>query len=254
MKAKDSKKTNVVIIHGWPCNSQYMKPIEQLLSTNYNVINIDLPGCGLEPWPSSIKNIHDIADIVLAKLPREAIYICWSFGGLVTFSIAASFPNRVKQIIALGATPKYIEDVNWVGVPKPGFAEQFSNNARQIGFKEFFKSFLDDEFDGDLKNSEAHHRVLDILDTSPTPQLDIVIQGCDICDKTDLRNEFKQINCTIDMIFGAKDSSVIFPDEVDNIKQLNKNVNVHIIPDAKHMMFLTHQHEFNNILKNILLF
>lgn len=253
MQKSGSNKNNVVIIHGWPCNSEYMKPIEQLLSLKYNVINVDLPGCGINPWSDSINNIHDIADLILPNLPEEAIYIGWSFGGLVTFSIAARFPKRVQRIIGIGTTPKFIEDVNWVGVPKPGFAKPFSDSALQVGFKEFFKGFINDEFSGELKTNADYLIVLEILKNSPHQELDVIIQGCDICDKTDLREEFKQINCKIDMIFGAKDPSVIFPEEVNNIKKLNANVTTHIMHEAKHMMFLTHKHEFNNILKQILL-
>src|ERR1700688_4793795 len=106
----------VVIMHGWGCNHRYMQPIVQQLANRYCVINVDLPGRGNSDWQPNIRTIHDIADLVIADLPETAIYVCWSFGSLVSLSIATRYPNRVQRIVGICSTPKFIADENWPGI------------------------------------------------------------------------------------------------------------------------------------------
>src|SRR5689334_4068938 len=104
---------DVVLLHGWGCDHRYMQPIADALNTSYRVTNVDLPGRGQSHWEDHITNIHDIADLVLPYLPQQATYIPWSFGGLVTLSIASRYPERVKRIIGVTTSPRFVEDTNW---------------------------------------------------------------------------------------------------------------------------------------------
>ncbi|MDE6754763.1 MAG: hypothetical protein K2J82_09160, partial [Muribaculaceae bacterium] len=44
----------VVIMHGWGCNLSTVKSIAAILEPGMRVINVDLPGHGLSPEPSSV--------------------------------------------------------------------------------------------------------------------------------------------------------------------------------------------------------
>jgi pimeloyl-[acyl-carrier protein] methyl ester esterase len=85
---------DIVILHGWGCDQSYMQPIVDQLKDRYRVTNVDLPGRGKSDWQPNIKTIHDMADYVLPDLPENAIYIGWSFGGLISVSIAARHPTH----------------------------------------------------------------------------------------------------------------------------------------------------------------
>ena len=246
VKTTEGHGENVVILHGWGGDLRHMEPIARLLIPRYRVTNINLPGTGQSSWREETRSIHDIADQLLADLPEKAIYIGWSFGGLVAMSLAARYPQRVVRFIGIGTTPKFIPDRNWPG--DPGF-KIISTKIKEKGFKSFWMGFLDAEFADFILKPQAY------LDLSHMPaqfkSLDIFIRGIDICDATDLRKEFASLTCPIDLILGEQDGMV--PKEAfKKISHLNSHARLHIIHGAHHMPFWTHPDAFNRILQSIL--
>jgi pimeloyl-[acyl-carrier protein] methyl ester esterase len=249
-KEVEGQGQDVVILHGWNCDSRHMQPIVDQLSNSYRVTTIDLPGCGKSIWQEHIKTIHDIADIIQPHLPENAIYIPWSFSGLVTFSIAAQYPERVKRIVGIGITPKFIEAENWLGVPAPGFQVDFTN-IKSYGVSNFMRDFFNSEFSGFNPKPPIYQQLMQIHNATPEQDPETILKGVYMADQTDVRNEFQQVRCPIDLILGEQDSAVPLATYA-SMKALNPNVNFHVIPGAHHMPFWTHPVEFQNILRSIL--
>lgn len=239
---------NIIILHGWGCDHRHMQPIVDQLATRYRVTNFDLPGRGQSDWHPSIQTMHDIADQLLPHLPKQAIYIGWSFGGLVAMSIAARYPERVSRFVGIATTPKFIASDNWPGIPKPGFKVVFTE-IEQKGIKEFFRESYDHEFIDFNPKPVAYHKLIEILDD--TTKMDILYRGIEIVDDADLRKEFQSLSCPIDLILSEKDESMPLA-LTAKMQELNSLVKVHTIPSANHMAFWTHQYEFNKILNHIL--
>ena len=82
-KTVKGKGEDIVLLHGWGCNHNYILPLEKVLLNKYRVTNVDLPGRGQSDWSHDFKDIHEIADSLLEHLPERAIYVGWSFGGLL---------------------------------------------------------------------------------------------------------------------------------------------------------------------------
>lgn len=229
---------DIVILHGWGgCNHKHMQPIVDQLSSRYRVTNFDLPGQGQSDWHSDIQNIHDIADQLVPYLPKQAIYVGWSFGGLVAMSIAARHSEHVNQLIGITTTPKFIATDNWPGVPQPGFKSSFASEIKSKGFKLFMQTWYGAEFVAFNPKPAAYHELINMLDKdAPNVNLDILSKGVDICDSTDLRKEFKTIRCSIDLILSEQDDTIPTL-SFKKIKALNRNVNIHVIPNAHHLPF-----------------
>ena len=228
-----------------------MQPVIDQLSERYRISNYDLPGRGQSDWLPNTKTIHDIANQLQDELPEKAIYIGWSFGGLITISIAARYPKRVERFIGIATLPKFIETENWPGVPQPGFRAPFEEGLNKMGLEKFFTQFYDTEFDNREPKPNEYNVLVDLLQNNKNFDLDILYKGIDICDTTDLREEFKTLQCPIDLILGDKDDSVPKATH-QHIKALNPNTKLHIIPGAHHFPFWTHQVEFNARLNSIL--
>jgi pimeloyl-[acyl-carrier protein] methyl ester esterase len=241
---------DVVIIHGLGCDFRHMRPIVDELVNRYRVSNINLPGNGFSDWQPTIHNIHDFANLLHPELPQKAIYIGWSFGGLVSISLSARYPQIVKRFIGIGTTPKFIAESDWHGVAQPGF-QALCPEIKRKGFKAFSKDFLDAEFkDFDFK-PKAYHELIQLIEKAPKRDLEVFFQGLRICDATDLRQEFKSLRCPVDLILGDQDDAV--PKATfEKIKQLNPDAHLHIMRGAHHMPFWTHSLEFNKILNSIL--
>lgn len=244
---------DIVILHGWGgCNHKHMQPVVDQLSARYRVTNFDLPGQGKSDWHADIQTIHDIADQLVPYLPKHAIYIGWSFGGLVAMSIAARHSEHVSHLIGIATTPKFIADENWPGVPQPGFKSSFASEIKLKGLKVFMQAWYDSEFIDFNAKPAAYHELITMLDQDALDvNLDILSKGVDICDATDLRKEFKTLSCSIDLILSEQDNAIPTI-SFEKIKELNQKVNIHVVPNAHHLPFWTHSHEFNTILNSIL--
>ena len=238
----------VAILHGWGIDHRYMQPIVNFLKSRFHITNVDLPGRGQSEWPSSIHTIHDIADLLLPYLPKKAIYIGWSFGGLVSMSIAARYPERIKKLIGIATTPKFLEDDTWAGNAKPGFYAAVLE-VEKIGAKKFFHGVFEKEFADFDPKPPLYHELLEI-DNLLDYDLEIFAKGVHIADTTDLRKEFRSIQCPIDLIFGEFDPCIPLQ-AVAAMQKLNPNIHTHVIPHAKHFLFWTHPQEVNHLLNTI---
>lgn len=244
---------DVVLIHGWCCNHQHVQPIADELVKNFRVTSVDLPGSGDSDWNSNIKTIHDVADQLLDVLPKQAIYVGWSFGGLVSLSIAARYPERVARFVGIGTTPKFIADADntWPAIPLPGFQAIFEQELGKQGFKAFFQSYYNNEFRDFNPKPENYSKLMSLLDEADKFDMDVLFQGIKICDVTDLRKEFSSLQCPIDLILGDQDTSV--PVAIHKyIAALNPLVKIHLLIGAQHMPFWTHPEKFTAILHAIL--
>ncbi len=240
---------DVVVIHGWSCNHMDMQPVVKELAKHYRVTNIDLPGIGTSDWDPQTETIHDLAEQVLPHLPKEAIYVGWSFGGLISIAIAAKYPKRVKHLIGIGTTPKLIAADHWVGFPAPGFCVAF-DVVKEKGLKALLKEDYAGEFLA-INPKPAQFSALNrLLDQAPDIPQDILFKGIEICDATDLRKEFAGISCPIDFIMGEDDIKVLFTSAAQ-LQALNPKIKIHSIAGAKHLPFWTHPEEFNKILNCI---
>ncbi len=241
---------DVVVIHGWGCSHLDMQPVVDQLVERYRVTNIDLPGVGISNWDSKTETVYDIAEQILPELPKQAIYVGWSFGGLVSMAIAAKHPERVKHLIGIGTSPKLIAAEDWIGFPAPGFSVGF-DVVKQKGLKVLLREDFADEF-AQFDPKPSQYAVLNkILDQSPEIPQHILFKGIELCDSTDLREDFRTIQCPIDFIMGEDDFKVLIA-SVLGIKKLNPKMRVHSIAGAKHIPFWTHPKEFNKILSDIL--
>ncbi len=247
---EQGKGEDVIIFHGWACDHRYMQPIVDFLSNRYRICNFDLPGRGRSGWDPRIRTIHDLSDTLLPYLPKQAIYIGWSFGGLVCTSIAARHPKRVKRYIGVASSPKFIAGKDWPGVPLPGYKNAFLK-VKEVGLETFLRTHFESEFRDIHPKPPMLHELLRLLTNNPKSDLDVLLKGLDIVDAVDLRKEFQAIECPIDLILGEKDENVPTA-TFKRIKQLNPHAKMHLIPRAHHMPFWTDPIEFNKVLEKIL--
>lgn len=97
----------VVLLHGWGCSVELMKPVADFLSRDMRVLSVDFPAHGAssqppEPWgvPEFAACLKELL-IKLDFLPCSVI--AHSFGGRVTIELASADAAMFDRIILTGA-------------------------------------------------------------------------------------------------------------------------------------------------------
>lgn len=101
----------IILMHGWGCNHSTLNSIEAVARENHTVYNIDFPGFGNSPEPTSVWGVEDYTSLIekfAQKLNiKNPILLGHSFGGRVGILYASR--NSVQKLIlvdAAGVKPK----------------------------------------------------------------------------------------------------------------------------------------------------
>lgn len=96
--------TPVILLHGWLCSLETMKPIANVLK-NFKVYNVDLPGFGKSDMPEKPFNTNDFGNFLdgfIKELKIEnPIMIGHSNGGRTIINYAGRNLGNVKKIILI---------------------------------------------------------------------------------------------------------------------------------------------------------
>lgn len=98
---------NLVLIHGWGCDSRTWQPLLESLQTFASVTLIDLPGFGTSSVVPEF-SLDAVLDKIVAQLPQNAVVMGWSLGGMLAVQLAVRFPDRIRAIITLAANLKFV--------------------------------------------------------------------------------------------------------------------------------------------------
>jgi pimeloyl-ACP methyl ester carboxylesterase len=93
----------IVLLHGFIEDLQIWSEFVNLLSPNFRVISIDLPGHGQSEVISDVHSMQLMADSVIAVLKSEmidkAVFVGHSMGGYVALAVAKQYPEFVNGLV-----------------------------------------------------------------------------------------------------------------------------------------------------------
>lgn len=104
----------LVFFHGWGFDSQVWLPLVPELMQHYQIISVDLPGFG----QSSMMDWDLFKSQLLAKIPDHFAVLGWSMGGLYATRLAIEEPERVRYLINITSSPRFVVDEAWPGIPQ----------------------------------------------------------------------------------------------------------------------------------------
>ena len=109
----EGEGTPIIILHGWGCNIDTVRPIINILNQRYKVYALDLPGFGKSSDPKEVLGSFDYAEIVKKFLElmniHKATFIGHSFGGKLSIIFGSKYPELVDKIVLIdsaGLIPK----------------------------------------------------------------------------------------------------------------------------------------------------
>ncbi|MFL0797599.1 MAG: malonyl-ACP O-methyltransferase BioC [Cellvibrionaceae bacterium] len=192
----------IVLLHGWGNSSACWETLLPSLAALAPVQTIELPGCGSCP----IDNLDGLSadqyvDQLASQLPEKCILVGWSLGGELATLVAARYPEKIKGLLTLAASPQFVSDDATLGM-KPdifdNFYSGFSENAKVT-----LKRFSSLVAQGDCEQREFTKVLRSIQSKSPV--------GSELLSwlrEVSLWSEYEKISCPALYVFGENDALV----------------------------------------------
>ncbi|EQD32963.1 biotin biosynthesis protein, partial [mine drainage metagenome] len=148
----------------------------------------ELPGHGVRIQTGIEQTLDGWAQDCLSSLPREPQMILgWSLGGLVALDLALRFPERVRGLILVCTTPRFISGPDWQNGHDIRVFEQFERDL-----EEQYETTLRDFLLLQIRNLSAAREVVPqlrrALASGGTPSVSGLRAGLEILRASDLRD------------------------------------------------------------------
>lgn len=238
--------TELVLLHGWATHPVIWEPLLQHLPGNWTVHNLPLPGYAgtnaISPY-----RLESLADALAPQLPGHALLVGWSLGGLVALSIARRWPERLRGLVLIGATPCFVTRPGWPHAVAPEVFAEFSQSLSQ-DYADTLRRFLALQAQG----SDSVRTVLKLLRerllAQPRPQDAVLEAGLAILQDTDLRGGLADLALPLTLVHGAGDKLAPLT-AARWLAQQVQGARLHEIDGAGHAPFLSHPGQVAEIIQ-----
>ena len=197
---------DLVLIHGWAMHSDIFAPLTRLLTPHFRIHLVDLPGHGASAHSDDGCGPVDCASALAAMLPR-ALWVGWSLGGIVSLHAALDHALKVRGIVEIAASPRFVLGPDWPHGVSPDIFAQFGAGLHR-DYRGTIERFLalealgSDHAQAELRGLKAH-----VFDRGE-PSLAALEQGLHTLDTTDLRARLAELAVPSLWIAGRRDRLV----------------------------------------------
>jgi pimeloyl-[acyl-carrier protein] methyl ester esterase len=194
---------DLILIHGWAMHGGIFAPLLPLLAAKFRVHVVDLPGHG-----HSVRSTGSIDPArcagELARCLPPALWIGWSFGGLVAASAALAAPQRVRGLVQIATSPRFVSAPDWPhGVAADVFI-QFGEGLLE-DYRGTIERFLALETLGSAQAHEELRALKAHVFERGDPSLQVLEDGLGILRETDLRAALPGLSMPNLWIAGRRD-------------------------------------------------
>ncbi len=195
------KGPDLALLHGWGLHAGVWDSLIERLSRDFTCHAIDLPGHGQSP--ADCRGLNNWTDAVVEVLPQRVWVLGWSLGGTLAMNMALRHAARVRGLLLMATTPRFLRASDWQHGQKPA-----SLHAMAQGLENDYVTTLH-EFLILQMLGQPGARVLmrqlrqSLLDRPP--QVSGLQAGLDILESTDLRPRIQEIAQPALVVAGERD-------------------------------------------------
>lgn len=127
--SQQSLRPTLILGHGFGCDQQIWAAVAQILAEQYSLVLFDHMGCGrsdisaydAQRYTSLDAYADDLVNLVQSLQLEQPVFIGHSVSGAIGWLASLKAPQLFSQIIAIGPSPRYLNDLpDYLG----GFEEQ----------------------------------------------------------------------------------------------------------------------------------
>lgn len=236
----------LILLHGFPLNSNIWKDFLEHFETKYQLISIDLPGFGKSGSLNSPFTIDDVAKEILSALKMSGVQNCTllghSLGGYVALAMVDIQPDLFSSLILLHSTAYADND------------EKKANRNKAIDFvSRHGVTAFTGNFIPPLFASPTHPSIDNVKKIAIEATADAVLSYTtamrDRKDRTSVLRDFHRPTL---LITGEKDT-IIPVDSIYAQAGLSPSIQIEILPQVGHMSMYESPKKIAEVIHNFIL-
>lgn len=233
---------DVALLHGWGLHGGIWEHVADDLAPRHRVHLLDLPGFGRSGWDKGSGDLEGMARRAAEHLPHECSLVGWSLGGMVALRIALLFPQRVRRLVLVATTPRFVAHRTWPhGMEPPTLAAFATHLAKD--WRKTVQDFLGLQVRGDENQLETLRELKRIVFQHGEPNGTALAAGLEILRTVDLRDQLARISVPTLVIAGQYDR-LTPPAASEALAAAIPGARYVLVPRAAHAPFLSHRAEF----------
>ncbi|QQQ01257.1 pimeloyl-ACP methyl ester esterase BioH [Lysobacter enzymogenes] len=201
-----SGRPALALIHGWAMHAGLFAPLVERLGEAFTLHLVDLPGHGYAREDATPLDPKALAADLVQRIP-DAHWLGWSLGGQVALRAGLDHADRVRGLILIASSPRFVVGDDWPHGVQPSL---FRNFGEALGrdFRGTLEGFLALEALGSAKAQEElrHLRQLAFERGDPAPRA--LQEGLVLLDEFDVRAELPRLRVPSLWISGRRDRLV----------------------------------------------
>jgi len=260
----DPSNPAMLFIHGWPTNWREFEKVMELLSKDYYVLALDIPGIGESKVPLNAYNKLNIASYIyefinLLELERVTL-VGGDIGGQIVYSFIKKYPEKLSHAVIMNVAIPGVEP--WKLVERNPYIWHFAfhsipNLPEQLvmGNQKNYFSYFYDQLCGNQDRLPEYYRNVFIEAYS---RLDALTAGFDLYRSfsEDIKNntEMKHIKVKVPLLYiRGEQESVIVEEYINGFKENNfQNIEVAILHNSGHFSAIEQPEELAFVLKKFI--
>lgn len=232
---------NLVLIHGWGMHGGVWQPLVKKLAQHFSLHIVDLPGMGFSR-PIEPSHLHAVAESVAESLPANADICGWSLGGQVAMRLALLQPDRVRRMVLVGNTPRFVNAPDWAHGIEASVFQQFAAEIA-ADYQNTLIKFLTLQCMGADDARSTVKQLRKSFAQRPVPTLGSLQKALNILLQTDLRAELENLRKPVLLVHGDRDT--LAPVQAAHwLAQQLPFGRLRVMAGASHAPFLSHPDQF----------
>jgi len=195
---------DLVLLHGWSLHGGMWGPWLGELAAHARLHVVDLPGHGRSAWPARVHDLGDLARCVLPCIPRGAVVLGWSLGGMVALELARRHPAQVSALVLVATTPRFLSGEGWEHGMRAEVLDSFARGLA-ADYRGTVQNFLALQTLGDEHAAQSLRMLRSRLDAHGEPDPRALETGLRILREADLRQALPHIAHPALVIAGDRD-------------------------------------------------
>jgi pimeloyl-[acyl-carrier protein] methyl ester esterase len=229
----------MIVIHGWGFNRRVFDPlVPPFTRAGIEASFWELPGHGARNEAMIEADLEAWArDCLAAFPPGPQVVLGWSLGGLVALELAVRFPDRIRGIILVCTTPRFLKDPDWPDGHDLEVFERFEHDL-ETHYEATLRDFLWLQIRNPVRARALVPRLRDALAAGGAPSLVGLQSGLEILKRADLRDALRKgVRQPVALLAGRQDR-LVMPGAIDWMSE-RLGIEPAWLDDGGHVPFLT---------------